>query len=135
MNNLPIPVLKPTEDGSHSYVSLVDLIANELGKARDFDDLKISAQLIIQDSDRVPSVAATPNGQKLFLSLQQELSSPEDDELLLWVREWRDDFNPHNAKSSRNQVWVNTFTVGLGKNASTGSTTYFMGLGGKGDDH
>ena len=135
MQNLPIPVVQSTPDMVNSYVSLADLIANELGKAQEFDNLKISTELIMQDINCVPSVAATENRRRLYLDLQQD---PTDKSctLHLWLlREWRDDFDPNNTKSSRNQVWVNTFTIGIESNNQTGSTTYFMGLGAKNDDH
>ena len=139
MQNLPIPVVRKTPDGLHSYVSLVDLVANEFGKAQEFDDLKISARIVLDDYDRVPNVAATPHGRKVLLELQESPSqdSQQDQcELHLWLREWRDDFDPNNTKSSRNQVWVNTFTLGsCDSNQNSGATTYFMGLGAKGDDH
>ena len=137
MQNLPIPILQSAADGSHARVSLPDLIANELGKAQSYDDLQLSAELQVQESDREPNDAATPNGRRLLLSLQQDSTNDPHNQCVfnLWLREWRDDFDPNNTKSSRNQVWVNTFTIGPGIDATNGATTYFMALGAKGDDH
>ena len=40
--NLPHPIPKTTTDGTHSFVGLTDLLANELAKATTFDKFTLS---------------------------------------------------------------------------------------------
>ena len=141
MPNLPHPVPKTSADGTHSYVKLSDVLANELGKAVSFDDYDFYTKLQIGDKEEIPSVSATPHAKELLMRMQAKqlsIESDVDDEFImyLWLREWRDDFDPNNTKSSRNQVWCNTFTICPPTlEEHNGRHTYFMSLASKGDDH
>ena len=106
--NLPHPIPKTTTDGTHSFVGLTDLLANELAKATTFDKFYFESNVQFLPKD-VTTVSTTPSAYKLHLDLK------EDDQdqyvLYLWYKEWSDDFDPNNTKASRNQVWSNTFTT------------------------
>ena len=139
--NLPHPIPKTTPDGSHSYVSLYDLLANEIGKATEYDDFDFMAKLQIAPDDAVPSVSSTQCAKSLLFSMKEEqkrsANGSDQFTLYLWLREWRDDFDPNNTKSSRNQVWCNTYTLCPPHQSTNvrGSTTYYIGLSSKGEDH
>ena len=96
--------------------------------------------MTLRPNEAVTSVSCTPSAKRLMIQLKStsetgDQSSNEFD-MFLWIREWRDDFDPNNTKASRNQVWCNTYTI-LPPTTEhlAGSNTYFMGVSGKGDDH
>ena len=107
--NLPHPLLCKTCDGTHSYVTLSDLQANELVKDTKFDDFQFETNIEFKADDML-GISETPAAYKLFLELKKD---EQDGEfvLYLWSKEWRDDFDPNNTKASRNQVWSNTTTI------------------------
>ena len=130
--NLPHPIPKTTTDGTHSFVGLTDLLANELAKATTFDKFCFESNVRFLPKD-VTTLSKTPSAYKLYLDLK------EDDQdqyvLYLWYKEWSDDFDPNNTKASRNQVWSNTFTICPPEGENQGRTSYFMSLSCKGEDH
>ena len=95
--NLPHPIPKTTSDGTHSFVGLTDLLANELAKATKFDKLYFESNVQFLPKD-VTTISTTPSAYKLYLDLK------EDDQdqyvLYLWYKEWSDDFDPNNTKAS-----------------------------------
>ena len=129
--NLPHPIPKTTADGTHSFVGLTDLLANELAKATTFDKLyfESNAQFLPKD---VTTLFTTPSAYKLYLDLKEDADQYV---LYLWYKEWSDDFDPNNTKASRNQVWSNTFTICPPKGESKGRNSYFMSLSCMGEDH
>ena len=130
--NLPHPFPKTTTDGTHSFVGLTDLLANELVKATTFDKFYFESNVQFLPKD-VATLSTTPSAYKLYLDLK------EDDQdqyvLYLWYKEWSDDFDPNNTKASQNQVWSNTFTICPPEGESQGRNSYFMLLSCKGEDH
>ena len=130
--NLPHPIPKTTTDGTHSFVGLTDLLANELAKAKTFDKFYFESNVRFLPKD-VTTLSTTPSAYKLYLDLK------EDDQdqyvLYLWYKEWSDDFDPKNTKASRNQVWSNTFTICHPEGENQGRNSYFMSLSCKGEDH
>ena len=130
--NLPHPIPKTTTDGTHSFVGLTDLLANELAKATTFDKFCFESNVRFLPKD-VTTLSKTPSAYKLYLDLK------EDDQdqyvLYLWYKEWSDDFDPNNTKASRNQVWSNTFTICPPEGENQGRNSYFMSLSCKGEDH
>ena len=130
--NLPHPIPKTTADGTHSFVGLTDLLANELVKATTFDKFYFESNVQFLPKD-VTTLSTTPSAYKLYLDLK------EDDQdqyiLYLWYKEWSDDFDPNNTKASRHQVWSNTFTICPPEGESQGRNSYFMSLSCKGEDH
>ena len=130
--NLPHPIPKTTTDGTHSFVGLTDLLANELAKATTFDNFCFESNVRFLPKD-VTTLSKTPSAYKLYLDLK------EDDQdqyvLYLWYKEWSDDFDPNNTKASRNQVWSNTFTICPPEGENQGRNSYFMSLSCKGEDH
>ena len=130
--NLPHPIPKTTTDGTHSFVGLTDLLANELAKATKFDKFCFESNVRFLPKD-VTTLSKTPSAYKLYLDLK------EDDQdqyvLYLWYKEWSDDFDPNNTKASRNQVWSNTFTICPPEGENQGRNSYFMSLSCKGEDH
>ena len=139
--NLPHPVPRSSGDTTHSFVSLKDILANEFGKAVSFDDYEFMSKVYVGSADPVPSISATQHAKNMLIQMknnnnEKELGDPDVYSINLWLREWRDDFDPNNSKSSRNQVWCNTYTVcPPSEGNSNGSNTYFVGLSSKGDDH
>ena len=55
--------------------------------------------------------------------------------MYLWLKEWRDAFDPNSTKSSRNQVWIQTFTISPPTDSKDGKNTYLMSMSGKSEDH
>ena len=122
VSNLPHPVAKTTDDGTHAYVSLKDLLANKLAKATTFDKFEFTSKVVLETDDEPQTKSSTPAAYDLFMELKgcsddsshnssQDEVSPPKFILFLWITEWRDDFDPNNTKSSRNQVWVHTYTI------------------------
>lgn len=131
--NLPHPVPQTSRDGTHAFVSLFDVLANELAKATTFDRFYFDTEVIPRnESDEVISLSDTRAAKKLFGELREE---GPDFVLYLWLKEWRDDFDPNNTKKSRNQVWIYTNTICPPPDEKTGKNTYFMALSSKGKDH
>ena len=130
--NLPHPIPKTTTDGTHSFVGLTDLLANELAKATTFDKFYFESNVQFLPKD-VTTFSTTPSAYKLYLDLK------EDDQdqyvLYLWYKEWSDDFDHNNTKASRNQGRSNTFTICPPEGQSQGRNSYFMSLSCKGEDH
>ena len=95
--NLPHLIPKTTTDGTHSFVGLTDLLANELAKATTFDKFYFESNVQFLPKD-VTTLSTTPSAYKLYLDLK------EDDQdqyvLYLWYKELRDDFAPNNTKAS-----------------------------------
>ena len=120
---LPHPIPKTTADGTHSFVGLTDLLANELAKATTFDKFYFESYVQFLPKD-VTTLSTTPSAYKLYLDLEED----GDDQyvLNLWYKEWSDNFDPNNTKASRNQVWSNTFTIFPPKGESKGRNFYFM---------
>ena len=104
--NLPHPVPKRTADESHAYVSLLDLLANELAKATEFDKFYFETGCLFS-AEADPTISTTPWAYDLFILMKEEVG---EFVLYLWFTGWRDDFDPNGIKKSRNQVWTNTFT-------------------------
>lgn len=146
LRNLPIPAVRTTSDGSHAYVKLVDVIANELAFNTSFQDFQFDAGIQLDDisnNKQEPTTSSTPAAYRLFCELSQENSNFDGNEdnnnteftMYLWLKEWRDDFDPNNIKSSRNNVWLNTFTICPPTGEKKGRNTYFMAISRKGEDH
>ena len=131
--NLPHFIPKKTADGTHSFVGLTDLLANELVKASTFDKFYFESNLQFLTKD-VTTLSTTPSDYKLYLDLKED---DDDDQyvLYLWYKEWSDNFDPNNTKASRNQVWSNRFTICPPKGESKGRNSYCMSLSCKGEDH
>ena len=130
--NLPHPIPKTTTDGTHSFVGLTDLLANELAKATTFDKFYFESivKFLLKD---VTTLSTTLSAYKLYLDLKED----DQDQYVqyLWYKEWSDDFDPNNTKASRNQVWSNTFTICPPEGENQGRNSYFMLLSCKGEDH
>ena len=74
--NLPHPVVNKTQDGSHAFISLIDLLANEMADATSYDknefekdnanDIKIN-----RTTNEISSVSETESAEKLFWELHE----------------------------------------------------------------
>ena len=130
--NLPHPIPMTTADGTHAFVGLTDLLANELARATAFDKFYFESNVQLLPK-HLPTLSTTPSAYQLFLDLKEA----DDDQyiLYLWYKEWSDDFDPNKTKSSRNQVWSNTFTICPENRESQGRNSYFMSLSCKGEDN
>ena len=133
--NLPIPVVLATGDGgNHAYVGIVDVISNMLASSTAVDDFGFFASKVqFEDpSCRRTNISSTRAAHQLYIELVEEGS---EFVLYLWMTEWCDDFDPFGTKSNRNQVWIKTYTICPPASATGGHNTFFMAIGGKGDDH
>ena len=63
--NLPHPIPKTTTDGTHSFVGLTDLLANELVKATTFDKFYFESNVQFLPKD-VTTLSTTPSAYKLY---------------------------------------------------------------------
>jgi hypothetical protein len=138
--NLPHPVVNTTLDGSHAFVSLIDLLANEMADATSYDKLEFEKEYVNDGKtynleDKISTVSKSEAAEKLYWELQE----PKDDNgiftMYLWLKEWRDGFDPNTTKSSRNQVWINTFTISPPETDNGGKNTYLMSIAGKSENH
>jgi hypothetical protein len=144
--NLPHPVIKTTQDGTHAYVRLSDVIANMLAADTPVQKFEFEAKLSFQDHNvpDPPIVSTTPAAYDLYMELKKgdnyedQVEGDEGNQpfvLYIWLKEWRDDFDPSHTKSSRGQVWIDTYTIGEPASEKSGRNTFFMAIGAKGDDH
>ena len=131
--NLPHPIPRKTPDGNTAFICLFETLANALGKGTPFDHLHFEADFVFKADDE-PSVSQTPAAYTLLCELQKGVKADEF-VLYLWIKRWRDDFDPNGTKQSRNQVWIHTLTCGAPANENTGRNTYFMAISAKGEDH
>lgn len=136
--HLPIPVVMKTQDRSHSYVTLTDVIQNMLAASTAVDEFHFETDMHSNssffDGDTPASISTTRAAYSLYL----ELKKGEVDTgfvLYLWIKRWSDDFDPNNTKQSRNQVWIMTNTVCPPAGEKKGRNTFFMAIGQKGDEH
>jgi hypothetical protein len=141
--NLPHPVTEETQDGTHAYTHLRDVIANMLASATPVENFQQEALAhIVPPVDDGQQVLSTVSSTPAAVDLYKELSGDRDNEgrgedfvLYLWYKEWRDDFDPFNTKKSRNQVWAYTHTICPPATERSGRNTFYMALSRKGDDH
>lgn len=135
--NLPHPVINTTPDGTHAYTRLEDVIANLLAFDTPIDQFQCGATINISSESTEFSVSNSQAGFDLYWQLVSNDPSRNSNEftLYLWIKEWRDDFDPFNTKKSRNQVWAHTYTICPPSTESRGANTFFMSISGKGDDH
>ena len=68
--NLPHPIPKTTADGTHSFVGLTDLLANDLAKATTFDKFYFESNVQFLPKD-VTTLSTTPSAYKLYLDLRK----------------------------------------------------------------
>ena len=81
------------------------------------------------------TISTTRAAHSLFLELKNSTADEEGFVLYLWIKTWRDDFDPNNTKASQNQVWLMTNTICAPPTEKRGGNTFFMAIGQKGDDH
>jgi len=144
--NLPHPVTEETQDGTHAYTHLTDVIANMLAASTPVENFQHEARAHSGihpppadcDQHALPTVSSTPAALDLYNQLASDGENErqgDDFVLYLWYKEWRDDFDPFNTKKSRNQVWAYTHTICPPSTERSGRNTYYMALSRKGDDH
>ena len=140
--NLPLPVVKKTQDGLHACVSLIEVIAHLCATATEVDEMSFEADLHDRDQcnaeefdndDNPATISTTRAACTLFVELKKD----DDGQHIihLWAKSWSDDFDPCYTKTSRNQVWLSTNTISAPRSEKKGRNTFFMALGRKGDDH
>ena len=69
--NLPHPIPKTTADGTHSFVGLIDLLANELAKATTFEKFYFASNVQFLPKD-VTTLSTTLSAYKLYLDLKED---------------------------------------------------------------
>ena len=136
LQNLPHPVVNETIDGSHAFVSLIDILANEMANASSFDEFKFEKDdvKIYNTTDELSTISKSEAGEKLFWEIQQPNNEDGIFTMYLWLKEWRDGFDPNSTKRARNQVWINTFTISPPED-NGGKNTYIMSIAGKSENH
>ena len=142
--NLPMPIPTKTKDGKHVFVGLLDVIANVLASSTPIDRIdEFSAKVFFEfennrtsGKQEIPfSVAMTNAAQSMFLQLK-EGEDDDDFVLYLWLKEWRDDFDPSHTKSNRAQVHMTTYTVSPNYfNPHGEQNTFVVSLADKTDIH
>ena len=143
VKNIPRPTVQMTKDGTHAFVSLVDVIAHVLAT-----DTRVEALPSKNPSGRpylfqryvdFKTEVYTPITGTIaakILSMELHRDSDMDDILYLFMKEWSDDFDPSHTKSNRAQAWMKTYTISAptrGENKPR--NTCITILGSKGDDH
>lgn len=151
--NLPHAVVQSSDDGSHAYVRLTDVIANMLAAATPVEQFHFEASLQLEGrgyaayqaydgpsgTDR-PTISSTNAAYDLYVELsktreEQVIGRTPTFVLKLWFKEWSDDFDPNSTKASRNQVWIKTKTVCPPATEGRGRNTFVMAISDKGEDH
>lgn len=144
LTNLPHPVVRYSDDETHAYVDIVDVLANMLAKStvmERFDEHGFVAAsentINVGGDDETPiSVSSSMAGHDLYFELKQDMRELDDKfTLFIWIREWSDDFDPSHTKSNRAQVWLKTFTFCAPASCTSDVNTAFIAIGSKGDDH
>jgi hypothetical protein len=137
--HLPTPVVIKTNDQTHSYVTLTDVIQNMLASSTVVDQFEFETDMFPNglendffDNGEPATISKTRAAYNLFLQLKEEEGGFV---LYLWIKRWCDDFDPNNTKQSRNQVWLMTNTICPPPGENQGRNTFFMAIGQKGDDH
>jgi len=135
--NLPHPIPQESSEGNHAFVGLIDLLANELAFGTQFENYNFNTNIQFSNVQDIETtkISNTNVAYNLYFELNNNNIDNNEFTLYLWLKEWRDDFDPNNTKSSRNQVWINTYTICPPKNKSSGNNTYFMAISGKGENH
>ena len=134
--NLPHPVVNVSLNGGHAYISLIDLIANEMADAKSYDKFEFESQLNLNPSPcLLTSISKTDGARNLYWELKENNNVDGNYTMYLWLKEWRDGFDPNTTKSSRNGVWMNTFTISPPEDEISGTNTYFMSISGKDKNH
>ena len=72
--NLPHPIPKTTADGTHSFVGLTDLLANELAKETTFDKFYFESNVQFLQKD-VTTLSTTPSAYKLYLDFRKMIKT------------------------------------------------------------
>jgi hypothetical protein len=141
VTNLPHPIVKETNDGTHAYISLIDLLSNEIAADTKFDQYVFDNNNTIEHNEldkydkEVITISQSIAAKNLFWTLHEPQNDDNTHIMYLWLKEWRDAFDPNSTKSSRNQVWIQTFTICPPENAKDGKNTYLMSISGKSEDH
>ena len=78
--NLPHPIPKTTDDGTHAFVGLSDLLANKLAKATQIDKFYFKSNVQFLPKD-IPTISTTPSAYKLFSDLKED----DDDQYILYL--------------------------------------------------
>ena len=78
--NLPHPIPKTTTDGTHSFVGLTDLLANELAKATTFDKFYFESNVQFLPKD-VTTLSTTLSAYQLYLDLKED----DQDQYVLYI--------------------------------------------------
>ena len=78
--NLSYPISKTTADGTHSFVGLTDLLANELAKATTFDKFYFESNVQFLPKE-VTTLSTTPSAYQLYLDLKAD----DDDQYVLYL--------------------------------------------------
>jgi hypothetical protein len=143
VKNIPRPKVQMTQDGTHAFVSLIDVVAHVLATDTPIEALPSknacgSPYLFQRYMDFKTEVftPATGTVAAKVLSMELHQNSDLDDILYLFMKEWSDDFDPSHTKSNRAQAWMKTFTISppTSRENKTQNTCIAI-LGSKGDDH
>ena len=101
--NLPHPIVNETEDGTHAYISLIDLLSNEMAADTKFDDLNYDPinmsefdGLESNDND-LTTVSKSKAAKTLFWELYEAPDGDNSHIMYLWLKEWRDAFDPNST--------------------------------------
>ena len=92
LQNLPHPVVNETQDGTHAFISLIDLLANEMAEATSYDKFKFERHnendiKIHNTSDEISTVSNTKSAEKLFWEIYESEVEQGTYIMYLWLKE------------------------------------------------
>jgi hypothetical protein len=118
VQNLPCPRVHMTADGTHAYVSIIDIISHILATDTPIEALPsansngepyLFQKYLDFKTEVYTPVTSTPAARILSMELHKVADGANV--LYLFMKEWSDDFDPSHTKSNRAQVWMKTFTI------------------------
>jgi hypothetical protein len=144
VQNLPCPKIRMTPDGTHAYVSIIDVIAHVLATDTPVEALQSKTSMghdntferYMDFKTEVYTPVSRTTAARI-LSMELHKGSEGKNVLYLFMKEWSDDFDPSHTKSNRAQVWIKTFTISPPTRKTFGQSrnTCITMIGSKGDDH
>ena len=95
--NLPHPVISVTDTGGNAYISLIDLLANELADATLYDQFLFEKSIVddtnsLLNNTEVTTISDTASARRLFWELHESLDNLETYTMYLWLKEGEMDF-------------------------------------------
>jgi len=130
--NLPCPTIKSLRN-NHSYVSLIECIADLLGHSESVID-EITPN--IGDISLISTMSQSSRAQEILQQCNNQFTN-QPQRHILYLIEWSDDFEPSSSiKDNRGGAWMKTITISPKlSNIGLPDNTYVIAIGPSGESH